>query len=108
MQTSESGPAYQLDIREPDKDPRVKTLEVGEYRIGRSRECNIQLLDGYVSRFHCRLIVYSDERVSICDRRSHNGTLVNGQRLPPGEEHNLEAGDCVTLGGYINLTLVKV
>jgi hypothetical protein len=51
-----------------------------------------------VSRLHA-VIRRGVEDVHICDLESANGTFVNGQRLPPNEEHALAHGDMVALGG---------
>jgi transcriptional regulator with GAF, ATPase, and Fis domain len=71
-------------------------LEIGEAGavLGRSSEADLQLIDGKVSRQHCRFSVEpgGGGALSVEDLGSHNGTYVNGERaegpraLAPGDE----------------------
>ena len=68
--------------------------------IGRAGAADLQLVDGKVSREHCRLPVEGGA-VSIEDLGSQNGTFVNGEairaprRLAPGDE--IAVGDSLLL-----------
>ena len=68
--------------------------------IGRAGAADLQLVDGKVSREHCRLTVEGGA-VSIEDLGSQNGTFVNGEairaprRLAPGDE--IAVGDSLLL-----------
>jgi hypothetical protein len=84
-------------------EPDVVTLsydgtkrELTERRvvIGRSRDCDIQLADGNVSRRHAEL---RQEGASwwVVDLGSTNGMEVNGTRV---KRARLRAGDTITLG----------
>jgi len=55
--------------------------EAGTLVIGRDTEANVVLRDPLVSRFHARLCVGRDGRVSLEDMHSANGVFVNGNRL---------------------------
>ncbi|HEX2660741.1 MAG TPA: FHA domain-containing protein, partial [Polyangia bacterium] len=58
----------------------VRLELVGQAVIGRSSSAALQLIDGKVSREHCRLTV-EGERVTVEDLGSQNGTFVNGERV---------------------------
>lgn len=72
----------------------------GELLIGRSRECDVVLGSGAVSRRHARLL-FRDGHWVLCDLGSTNGTMVNGVRIG---RCRLHAGDRVIFGD----TSVKV
>lgn len=48
--------------------------------IGRSRDCDIAILDERVSRRHAE-IYFDGDAFLVSDLGSYNGTLLNGQRL---------------------------
>jgi hypothetical protein len=52
----------------------------GEMRIGREKDCEIQLDDSHISRFHARITV-ADDLILLEDLGSTNGTYVNGNRI---------------------------
>ncbi len=57
-------------------------LRQGKYLIGRKAECDFCITHGTVSRRHAELEVGSPaEQIFLTDLDSHNGTLVNGERL---------------------------
>lgn len=62
--------------------------------IGRSAKCDLAVRDGTVSRRHAELYV-SEEKASICDLCSCNGTFINGERVSCAE---IKFGDQVQLG----------
>ena len=78
----------------------VRLELTGQAVIGRSSSALLQLIDGKVSREHCRLTV-AGERVTVEDLGSQNGTFVNGERvrgrraLARGDE--LAVGDSLLL-----------
>ncbi len=55
--------------------------ECGELIIGRDIEATVVLEDPLVSRFHARLNVGTDGRVTLEDLHSANGVFVNGSKL---------------------------
>ncbi|KYF90483.1 Fis family transcriptional regulator [Sorangium cellulosum] len=73
----------------------------GILAVGRSPEADIRIDARGVSRLHARVIVSNGE-VQIADLNSHNGTLVNGDRLAGSRV--LCSGDVVVVGDTI-LTL---
>jgi hypothetical protein len=62
--------------------------------LGRSRECDIRLVDTNVSRRHAE-VRHEDDAYWIVDLGSTNGTELNGRRV---ERSKLSDGDRITLG----------
>jgi pSer/pThr/pTyr-binding forkhead associated (FHA) protein len=62
--------------------------------IGRSRECDIQLVDPNVSRHHAELR-QEGTAYWLVDLESTNGIAVNGRRVARAK---LDDGDTITLG----------
>jgi transcriptional regulator with GAF, ATPase, and Fis domain len=76
-------------------------LDLGESAlVGRSSSADLQLIDGKVSREHCRLTVQA-EQVFVEDLESQNGTFINGQpirgRAPLQRNDELAIGDSLFL-----------
>ena len=69
-------------------------------QIGRSVENDIQLNDGSISRRHLK-IVRRDNRYFIMDLKSKNGTYVNGKRIRPGYECEVEQGLPIAIGNAV-------
>ena len=69
-------------------------LKAGINRLGRSPANDIRLNHPTVSALHCEIRV-ADDAVSVRDRGSTNGTLVNGQ---PVQEATLRGGQVLQLG----------
>jgi hypothetical protein len=80
-------------------DGRVVPLASDRVVIGRSRECDIRIDDGNVSRRHAELSRSEDASTgwAVVDLGSTNGTEVNGRRI--GRLTPLEAGDRIAIGG---------
>ena len=71
-------------------------LEIEERAtLGRSSDADLQLVDGKVSREHCRFTVRQGA-LEVEDLGSHNGTFVNGERL--SAPRRLAAGDEIAVG----------
>jgi DNA-binding NtrC family response regulator len=71
-------------------------LEVeAQATLGRSADADLQLVDGKVSREHCRFTVRGG-RLEVADLGSHNGTYVNGARIEAARV--LAAGDEIAVG----------
>jgi hypothetical protein len=101
-----SGEAVQMAADEPEEvEPERVTLRIGDrvvplsaerIVVGRSRECDVRVDDGNVSRRHCELRRGDDATWVVVDLGSTNGTEVNGrtvQRTTP-----LDDGDSITIG----------
>ena len=81
-----------------DGDAAVETLRLmpGTARtLGRNRTADFIVDAALLSRVHCRFEVSDDDRLSVVDLDSTNGTFVNGRRV---RHAMLVAGDHLTLG----------
>lgn len=70
-------------------------LPLGTTVVGRGHDCTLYFDDDMLSREHAEIHV-SDDRVTIRDLGSRNGTFVNGIRIT--EETELRHGDRIRLG----------
>jgi len=73
------------------------TLEAETLVIGRGEDCGLRLDDASVSRRHARLFAEKD-RWRLVDLDSSRGTIVNDERLTPGDPHPLAPGDSIVMG----------
>src|SRR5687768_1959874 len=78
---------------------RVYTIDGVGY-VGREQRCQVILNDTLVSRLHATFWV-QDGALYVRDERSRNGTLVGGQRLPPGEARRLQANEEIRIGDTV-------
>ena len=76
---------------------RVVPLTTSRVVVGRSRECDIRVEDGNVSRRHCEVAQEGPTAWSVADLGSTNGTEVNGKRV--SGKQRLDDGDRITIGG---------
>ncbi|MFO0843896.1 MAG: FHA domain-containing serine/threonine-protein kinase [Gemmataceae bacterium] len=65
--------------------------------IGRAQECDLVLRSADVSKKHCRILI-GEDRVTVEDLGSVNGTLVNGR---PVEKAKLNDGDKLDIAGHV-------
>jgi pSer/pThr/pTyr-binding forkhead associated (FHA) protein len=82
------------------QEARTFELRPGNLTIGRAPGADIHLDDNTVSHNHAVLVVTSED-VTIEDRGSTNGTLLNGTRV--GEPEPLRAGDQLQVGTVVLL-----
>ncbi len=78
----------------------------GSFVIGRSRECDLQVTDGSVSRRHLRISL-ADGRCILQDLASANGTFLNGVRVSEtviDEKADVELGKG---GALLSLTVER-
>ena len=66
------------------------------YVLGKSSDVDIQVNNAFVSRKHCQ-VRFQDSSFFISDIGSKNGTYVNGVRLKPSEEKQLNHDDTIGL-----------
>ncbi len=78
-----------------DGEPKTRFTLSGDIVIGRSSECEIQVMDPGLSRKHAR-IREREGAYRIEDLGSHNGTFVAGD--PVRDERRLADGDDIQLG----------
>jgi pSer/pThr/pTyr-binding forkhead associated (FHA) protein len=74
--------------------PKQYAINKKTMTIGRSSQCDIQILTHFVSREHARLTI-GRGGVVIEDLGSTNGVFVNSVRI---ERHELRHSDLVTVG----------
>jgi hypothetical protein len=84
-----------LEVVEGNDAGRKYALPVTGLTLGRSRDCDLFLMDTRVSRQHAAIARDAEGRYVLRDRNSTNGTWVNGR---PVTEHVLEDGDTIKLG----------
>ncbi len=86
-------------IRYTTPDGENKELEMMEasITIGRSKEADIPLADGKVSRVHCG-ISFWDDAYFVRDFKSRNGTFLNERQV---EVARLEPGDRIRVGDTV-------
>ena len=87
-----------LIVLEGPREGQVFVLDEGDTLLGRSEECEIQILHDVVSRKHLRFTC--GNICSVRDLESRNGSDVNGSRII---EHQLHEGDVITIGGTVVL-----
>jgi len=75
---------------------RVVPVSTGRVVVGRSRECDVQVDDGNVSRRHIEIVQESPTAWVVVDLGSTNGTEVNGRRV--GKRTRLDDGDRIAIG----------
>lgn len=79
-------------------------LRKGRNLIGRDKEQVDHHIDAHqISRVHCEINV-SEQRITIHDLGSHNGTYVNNERI---EDHDLKMGDEIGVSRTIAFRLVR-
>ena len=83
-----SPPALEIEVRLP---PSADALTVG-----RSRACDVVVVEETVSRFHAELRHADDDAWIVRDLDSTNGTWLNGSRV---HEARVCGGDVLWLGG---------
>jgi pSer/pThr/pTyr-binding forkhead associated (FHA) protein len=64
--------------------------------IGRSRQCDISVDSGLLSRHHASVLVVNPEMVILKDLDSTNGTFINSMRVT--STARLKHGDVITIG----------
>jgi pSer/pThr/pTyr-binding forkhead associated (FHA) protein len=72
--------------------------------IGRGTDCSLQIPAATVSRRHCELSL-ANERLTVKDLQSSNGTFVNRERI--AEETELEAGDTLAIGPVVFTVVIN-
>lgn len=76
---------------------QIFPLSEGRNVVGREVGCDVQIPDHLVSRQHAEIEV-EGERVTIRDRHSRNGVVVQGRRLAEGESLALAHGAELVFG----------
>ncbi len=69
--------------------------------IGRSKQCDIRFEDPYVSSIHMQIVKHSENKYTIIDQNSRNGTYVNGQKAVAEEEQEIVKTDILKIGNTL-------
>ena len=85
-----------FEITTPTGEREATELTVPTAIVGRSKYCNLRLVDSRISRKHCLLTV-SKHALRVRDLDSSTGTFVNGLRVQTAE---LTDGDTLTIGRF--------
>jgi FHA domain len=74
-------------------------FEIGKrLSVGRTKESNLTIEDGTVSKNHASLAVNAEGNFIVADTGSTNGTFLNGNRLVYGRAFPIAEGDKVMFG----------
>ena len=96
-QNAERHPTLELSFLDAPATKPVRLQPGDEYSIGRAPECSVFINNPSVSREHA-IVRYGPEGVSVEDRNSRHGTLVNGVRTRDGGRVRIVEGDVIKLG----------
>lgn len=58
---------------------QIWSLKNGDTLVGRANECDLTIEDNAISRQHFKIIIH-DNKLSLQDMQSRNGTFVNGEK----------------------------
>lgn len=86
-----------LVIESPTQGRREFPLARGLLTVGRSADCDLVLQEPQASRHHAELRRLGDQWL-VVDLDSTNGTVVEGQRLPPQQARPLHPGQTIVIG----------
>jgi pSer/pThr/pTyr-binding forkhead associated (FHA) protein len=89
-----------IEIIRPDRTTQIHKLTGREVRIGRSGEADVVVDEKQASRIQV-IVTPQGGAYYIRDIHSINGTLLNGERLQPGDLYPLHDGDQVQIGATI-------
>lgn len=81
--------------------PRRKELAFGDRQrlsVGRTKENDLWLDDGSVSKIHAALVLNSEKHLMVADTGSTNGTFINDQRIAYGRAFVIKDGDKLKFG----------
>jgi len=81
----------------PDGSNVTHELTDDTITIGRVSDNNIQIEDASVSSNHAELTLRDTDYI-LKDLGSTNGTRLNGNKIEPDEEHQLQPGDRIRFG----------
>ncbi|HEY6315787.1 MAG TPA: FHA domain-containing protein [Streptosporangiaceae bacterium] len=84
-------------------------MRIGRRSVSRGLDPEIDLTgppaDPGISRLHAALIATPDGSWAVLDPGSANGTLVNGNEIPTGNQVPLHDGDRINLGAWTAITV---
>ena len=97
----------QVTLEVIGKNSNVKRVILkGNTTIGRGGDCHLKIVSSQVSRKHCQIDI-ENNRVTICDLGSANGTFIDNSQLLPDEKVDVQPGAVVKLGNVSFLLQFK-
>jgi hypothetical protein len=81
-------------------------LTKGVMTIGRSSNCDIQIRDSRMSKFHAYFKRQNDHHWSIKDSNSMNGTFLDGKKIAPNQESPLNERVIIGFGELCKFKLL--
>ena len=90
----------QLIEVEGDMKGRIFSVSGETSFIGRSSKNDIQIQDGAISRKQLKIFRIG-KKFFIEDLKSTNGTMLNGEQIPPGEGFEVDEGDLISIGSTV-------
>jgi len=66
--------------------------------VGRSKESDLTLEDGSVSKIHATFLLNAQRQILVADTGSSNGTFINGNRIAYGKAHVILDNDRLQFG----------
>ena len=91
-------------VPEPEGDLIVPVTKAGDnpfadrVMVGRSRNCDVVIRRDSISKLHAVFRNATADSAVLIDRKSMNGTFVNGTLVTPGEEQPVRSGDEIQFG----------
>jgi hypothetical protein len=83
----------------------IYPLRTGVNTLGRSSENDVVVVDAYISRRHCAILVHAARGCELHDIASKNGTFLNGAKLT--QPTPLKSGDQIRICDRQFLFLIK-
>ena len=96
--------SIQLRVENGSGNGQVFTVRTDQEIVaGRDSSVEFQIMDAQLSRRHFRIDKHG-HHWRICDLKSKNGTLVNGEKI---DSHQLDDSDCILAGNTIIRVTIK-
>lgn len=80
-----------IRLFDTDTNREIK-IQKAKFDVGRSTECELQISNESISRFHASFY-YESSAWFIMDRGSTNGTWLNGEHMQRGKKYQLKTND---------------
>lgn len=81
-------------------DTVILPLDKGVMTVGRSPNCDIQIRDSRISKFHAYIQRSKEGQRTLQDSGSTNGTFLSGKKIPPKQTFTLNSQLIIGFGDY--------
>lgn len=95
-----------LEVSIEDEESQVKKFETQELLIGASSECDLCIKEIGISRKHLKIIERSG-KFFVVDLNSTNGSIINGNKIPPNKEVEFTSFFPVLIGPKVSISLIS-